>query len=74
MKTIEREAREFIGAIASNMTECHILLSDIVEVLIDGEALSYLGATDEDQPMIEHAHWLVSELIKSGKKYWETAV
>ena len=70
MKTIEREAREFIAAIASNMTECNILLSDIANVLTDGEALSHLGATDEDQPMIEHAHSLVSDLINSGKKYW----
>lgn len=74
MKTIEREALQFIGAIVSNMPECDMLLSDIAAVLTDGEALAYLGATDEDQPMIEHAHSLVSDLINSGKKYWETAV
>lgn len=71
MKTIEQHALEFIGAIASNMTDQHILLSDIVNVLTDGEALFYLGATDEDQPMVEHAYALVSELISSGKKHWE---
>ena len=70
MKTIEQQAREFIAAIASNMTDQPILLSDIADVLTDGEALSHLGATDADQPMIEHAYALVSELISSGKKYW----
>jgi len=68
--TIEKNALEFIAAIASNMTDQPILLSGIADVLADGEALLYLGATDDDQPMIEHAHALVSELIKSGKKYW----
>ena len=68
--TIEKTALEFIAAIASNMTDQHILLSDIADVLTDGEALSHLGATDYDQPMIEHAHSLVSDLIQSGKKYW----
>lgn len=71
MKTIEQNALEFIAAIASNMTEQRILLSDIADVLNDGEALYHLGATDEDQPMVEHAYALVSELISSGKKYWE---
>lgn len=71
MKTMEQHALEFIGAIASNMTDHHILLSDIASVLCDGEALAYLGATDEDQPMIEYAYALVSELISSGKKHWE---
>lgn len=71
MKTIEQHAREFIGAIASNMPEQRILLSDIANALTDGEALFHLGATDEDQPMVEHAYALVSELISSGKKYWE---
>ena len=73
MKTIDQNAREFIGAIASNMPERRILLSDIANVLTDGEALLYLGATDEDQPMVEHAYALVSDLIQSGKKYWEAA-
>lgn len=71
MKTIEQNALEFIGAIASNMTEQRILLSDIADVLNDGEALYHLGATNEDQPMVEHAYALVSELISSGKKHWE---
>lgn len=73
MKTIEQTALEFIGAIASNIPDKRILLSDIAHVLTDGEALIYLGATDEDQPMIECAHSLVLELIKSGKKYWVLA-
>lgn len=68
--TIEKNALEFIAAIASNMTDQPILLSDIADVLADGEALSHLGATDDDQPMVEHAHSLVSDLIQSGKKYW----
>ena len=71
MKTIEQHALEFIGAIASNIRAQRILLSDIVDVLNDGEALFHLGATDEDQPMVEHAYALVVELISSGKKYWE---
>lgn len=73
MKTIEKNALEFIAAIASNMPEQNILLSDIVDVLTDGEALFHLGATDDHQPMVEHAYALVSELINSGKKYWEAA-
>jgi len=68
--TIEKTALEFIAAIASNMTDQPILLSGIADVLADGEALLYLGATDDDQPMIEYAHAFVSELISSGKKYW----
>lgn len=71
MKTIEQHALEFIGAIASNMPERRILLSDIANVLTDGETLYNLGVTDEDQPMVEHAYALVVELIQSGKKYWE---
>ena len=73
MQTIEKNALQFIAAIASNMPEQNILLSDIADVLTDGEALFCLGATDDDQPMVEHAHSLVSDLIQSGKKYWETA-
>ena len=73
MKTMEQHALEFIGAIVSNMPEQRILLSDIADVLNDGEALFHLGATDEDQPMVEHAYALVSELISSGKKHWEAA-
>jgi mannitol/fructose-specific phosphotransferase system IIA component len=71
MKTIEQNAREFINAIASNMPERNILLSDIANTLTDGEALAYLGATDDHQPMIEHAHAIVVELINSGVKYWK---
>lgn len=73
MKTNEQNALEFINAIASNMPERNILLSDIADTLTDGEALAYLGATDEHQPMIECAHSLVLELINSGKKYWGAA-
>ena len=70
MKMIERKALEFIGVIASNMTDQRILLSDIADVLIDGEALCNLGATDEDQPMVEHAYSIVVGLINTGEKYW----
>lgn len=61
-------AREFIEAIASNMGEVKKPLTDILNTLGDGEALAYLGATDEDQEMIEEAHDMVSGWIKGGYK------
>lgn len=60
------EARQLIETIASNMTELKKPLSGIRAVLEDGEALSVLGATDEDQEMIEEAHDMVSRWIKVG--------
>lgn len=60
------EARQFIEAIASNMAEVKKPLVSILQVLEDGEALSCLGATDEDQEMIEEAHDMVRGWISAG--------
>lgn len=59
-------AFQFIEAIASNMSEVKKSLIDIRNVLEDGEALGYLGATDEDQEMIEEAHAMVTGWIDAG--------
>lgn len=59
-------ARQFIETIAFNMAEPHKPLKSIRDTLEDGEALKYLGATDEDQEMIEEAHDMVTEWINSG--------
>ena len=59
---MENAALEFIKAIASNMP-----LRQILEALEDGEALAYLGVTDEDIDMVEEAHAMVSDWIKDGK-------
>ena len=58
---------EFIEAIASNMPEVHKPLRAILEALEDGEALDYLGVTDEDLDMVEEAHAMVSDWIKDGR-------
>lgn len=60
------EARQFIEAIASNMLELKKPLAGIRNVLEDGEALNYLGATDEDQEMIEEAHAMITGWIDAG--------
>jgi len=59
-------ARQFIEAIASNMAELKKPLIDIRNVLEDGEALTYLGATDDDQEMVEEAHDMVTAWINAG--------
>lgn len=59
-------ARQFIEAIGSNMTEMKKPLVDIRNTLEDGEALAYLGATDDDQEMVEEAHSLVTGWIAAG--------
>lgn len=59
-------ARQFIEAVASNMSELKKPLAGIRNVLEDGEALAYLGATDDDQEMIEEAHDMVSGWIDAG--------
>ncbi|TRO07537.1 hypothetical protein EQ836_25305 [Ectopseudomonas mendocina] len=59
-------ARQFIEAIASNMVEVKKPLKGIRDTLEDGEALGYLGATDDDQGMIEEAHEMVTSWIRSG--------
>ena len=62
-------ATQFIEAIASNMSEVNKPLSDILAVLEDGEALASLGATDEDQELIEEAHSIVSDKIAAGQQF-----
>jgi hypothetical protein len=64
-------ARQFIEAIASNMAELKKPLKAICDTLEDGEALEYLGATDEDQEMIEEAHDMVSAWISAGIKTFD---
>ena len=65
---MENAALEFIEAIASNMPEVNKSLRAILEALEDGEALDYLGVTDEDLDMVEEAHAMVSDWIKDGKR------
>lgn len=62
-------AIEFINVIGSNMEEVKKPLISIKNVLEDGEALGYLGVTDEDQKMVEEAHDIISKWIKEGKKF-----
>ena len=62
-------AIQFIEAIASNMSEVNKPLASILAVLEDGEALAGLGATDEDQVLIEEAHSIVSDKIAAGQLY-----
>ena len=64
---MENLALDFIKAIASNMPEVNKPLRAILEALEDGEALDYLGVTDEDIDMVEEAHAMVSDWIKDGK-------
>lgn len=60
---------DFIKAIASNMAEVNKPLQAILDALEDGEALAYLGVTDDDDlDMVEDAHALVSDWIKDGKR------
>ena len=62
-------AIEFIKAIASNFAETRVELVDIKNVLEDGDALAGLGATDDDQEMVETAHALICEWIGEGKQF-----
>ena len=64
------KALNIIHLIASEISDQHIFLSDIADVLADGEALRHLGISDDDQTAVECASALVLELIQSGKKYW----
>ena len=64
---MENAALEFIKAITSNMPEVNKPLRAILEALEDGEALDYLGVTDEDLDMVEEAHAMVSDWIKDGR-------
>ena len=67
-------ALDFIATIASNMSELtHKPLTDIKSVLEDGEALLNLGATDDDQEMVEEAHDIVCQWIKAGHESYEQA-
>jgi hypothetical protein len=60
-------ATQFIEAVASNMSEMNASLLAIADVLCDGEALTHLGVTDEDQAMIEEAHDIITGWIDAGK-------
>lgn len=60
------DARQFIEVLASNMLEVNKPLNSIKAVLEDGEALMHLGATDEDQEIVEEAHDLVCRWIMAG--------
>lgn len=64
---MENAALDFIEAIASNMPEVNKPLRVILDALEDGEALAYLGVTDDDLDMVEEAHAMVSDWIKDGK-------
>ena len=66
---MENAAFAFIEAIASNMAEVDKPLRAVLEALEDGEALDYLGVTDEDLDMVEEAHAMVSDWIKDGKRF-----
>lgn len=63
---MKADALQFIEAIASNLEEVKKPLSRILAALEDGGALSYMGATDDDQEMIEEAHDMVSSWIDRG--------
>ena len=65
---METAAFDFIKAIASNMPEVNKPLWAILEALEDGEALDYLGVSDDDLDMVEEAHAMVSDWIKDGKR------
>lgn len=62
-------AIEFINVIGSNMAEVKKPIISIKNVLEDGQALAYLGVTDEDQEMVEEAHDIISKWINEGKKF-----
>lgn len=62
--------KQLIDAIASNITEVNKTLSAIKDALEDGEALAYLGATDQDQEIVEDAHALVTEWMDKGIEFY----
>ena len=66
---MENAAFDFIKVIASNMNEENTPLCSILDVLEDGEALAYLGVSDEDLSLVEEAHAMVSDWIKDGKRH-----
>ena len=59
-------AQSIIEAIASNI-QGQVELSDVKEVLEDGEALGYLGVEDCDQDLVEEAHEIICERIENGE-------
>ena len=63
------KAISFIEMIAGNLPEVDQPLSAIIDVLEDGEALAWLGVTDEDQDVVEDAHAMVSDWIKEGRSF-----
>lgn len=62
-------ALEFIEVIAGNLPEVDKSLSAIRDVIEDGEALAYLGVSDDDLPLVEEAHAMVSDWIKEGRSF-----
>lgn len=70
---MNKDALDFIAAIASNMREVNKPLADIRDTLTDGEALMHLGADDSDQPMIEEAHSIVTGWMEAGHRSYEEA-
>lgn len=59
-------ALDLINAIAEEMTLGAPDLSHIRNVTEDGEALAELGLSDEDQEMVEEAHWMLTEWMDKG--------
>lgn len=60
-------ANDLIETIAGNMTEVNKPLKTILATLEDGEALVYLGVTDEDQEAVEDAHDVIKTMLQAGK-------
>lgn len=61
-------AQSIIDAITYNI-QGQVELSDVKEVLEDGEALGYLGVEDCDQEFVEEAHSIICERIENGGTY-----
>ncbi len=57
--------------IAGNMNEVNKPIQAMIDTLEDGEALAYLGVTDEDQEAVEHAHALLTKAMKNGFEFYE---
>jgi hypothetical protein len=66
---MDHKALFFIEMIAGNLPEVDKSLSAIKDVLEDGEALAWLGVTDEDLDLVEEAHAMVSDWIKEGRSF-----
>ena len=69
MSETTRAAIQLIEAIASNINTHYKVWDEIKAVLEDGEALIYLGVTEEDQETVEGAHAHVCRMIEDGWVY-----